>query len=68
MAKGEPAAPFERLRPYLQGARFALVAVRRMHSDIPEVKADCDRYIEIIKEYVWAVEETYRLKQESDEP
>lgn len=68
MAKGEPAAPFDRLRPYLQGARFALVAVRRMHGGIPEVKADCDRYIDIIREYVWAVEETYKLKQERNRP
>lgn len=68
MARGEPAAPIERLEPYLKGAQFALVALRRSHSQHSEVVADIDRYLALVKRYLEAVAATRALLAARTDP
>jgi hypothetical protein len=55
--------PFEQLVPYFRGARFAVVALRRRHSDTPRLDSDAQRYIDMVDRYSEAAVATFRLKR-----
>ena len=55
--------PLETLAPYFRGARFAVVALRRRHSDAPGLDADAERYIGLVDQYSAAAVATFKLKQ-----
>jgi hypothetical protein len=61
MGKGDPAAKVECLVDYFNGCRFGMVAIRSLHIDKPDVRADTSRYIRLLKQYSDAVEETIRI-------
>jgi hypothetical protein len=56
--------PFEELRPYFRGARFALRAMSLRHPDDKELAADIERYTAMLDRYTEATVETFKLRRE----
>jgi hypothetical protein len=67
VARGAPPMPLENLVPYFRGARFAVVALRRRHPDVPTLHADAERYIQMVDRYSEAAVATFRLRRAREE-
>ena len=53
---GPKAMPYEGLRYYFNGAKFATMAVRNRHRDVSEeFRADTKRYVQMIERYIEAM-------------
>ena len=65
MARGDPPASLECMGDYFNGSRFALVAIRNLHWDDLELRAELTRYIEIIKRYGEATQAVIELHRSS---
>ena len=66
MPRGNPPYQLDTLVYYFRGARFANVAVKLRHPDVPAVQADCDRYIAQMDHYIEAVTATFKLRRERE--
>lgn len=52
MARGDRPIPLEQLEPYMRGAKFAALALSRLHQDHdPDIAADAARYFEMAERY-----------------
>ena len=55
----------ESIAPYMRGARFAVVAMRRRHGrHDDDLAADAKRYIEMADRYSEAARATFKLRRE----
>lgn len=59
--------PLEFIAPYMRGARFAAVAMRRRHGQHDsDLGPDAKRYIEMADRYAEAARMTFRLHRERE--
>lgn len=57
----------ENIVPYMRGARFAIVAIRRRHGrHDTDLSADAKRYIEMADRYAEAARATFKLRRERE--
>jgi hypothetical protein len=67
LGAGNPAdkpMPLEEMRPYFRGATFGVQAISG-RTDDPKVKAEADRFREIVADYVKAAIDTHRMTRPS---
>ena len=65
MAKGDRPLPLEQLEPYMRGAKFAVQALNRRHSEHdPDLATDAKRYFDMAERYRQAAIATFRLHRE----